>query len=121
MCKILLLNLLLVLLTLLIIFGYFYQLLTERVETKKRTMDKLAEDTVLYNVDSLKGKLFFANKFNDESILCANDNINKRDMFKKKFNLHNNINYNKYDNNYRYIKEDEQKLIKKLLMLNSNY
>lgn len=118
MYKILLLNMLLVLLTLLMIFGYFYQLLTQRIETKKLSMDKLAEDKLLYNLDYVKGKLFLANILNDDSILCTNDNINNEDMFKKKFNLHNNINYNKNDNNFKYIKEDEQKLIKKISMLN---
>mgnify|MGYP003347045054 CR=1 FL=1 len=58
MYKILLLNMLLVLLTLLMIFGYFYQLLTQRIETKKLSMDKLAEDKLLYNLEYLSSPSF---------------------------------------------------------------
>jgi hypothetical protein len=120
MCKILLLNLLLVVLTLLIIFSYIYHLLIKKTDIKRQTINKLVEDKMLYNLDCLKAKLFFANILKDDSILCANDDINKKHLFKKKYNLHNNINYNKYDNHFKYIKEDEEKLIKKILMLNAN-
>lgn len=104
---------------LIMIFSYLYVLMLNKEEVTKRKIKNLDNDNILYNLKYLKKKLLFANLLGDDSLLCENDNdMVKENMFKNNFDLLNGIEYDKKDKHYKHIKEEEQKLIQKILKIN---